>query len=94
MLSTDEQKQAVFLSVNGAKTCKLIQNLVVPEKPGNIRLEGMQSELVQSKTLLNELRTGFSDDFLNQGTARAAQGLDKVVEELKEKLDSISRPTP
>ena len=75
-------------------TYKLIQNLVVPEKPGNVRLEDMQSELVQSKTLLNELRTGFSDDFLNQRTARAAQGLDKVVEELKEKLDSVSHPTP
>ena len=36
LASTDEQKQAVFFSVIGAKSCKLIQNLVVPEKPGNL----------------------------------------------------------
>ena len=36
LVSTDEQKQAVFISVIGAKSCKLIQNLVVLEKPGNL----------------------------------------------------------
>ena len=39
LVSTDEQKQAVFLSVIGETTYKLIRNLVVPEKPGNIRLK-------------------------------------------------------
>ena len=36
LASTDEQKQAVFFSVIGAKSCKLMQNLVVQEKPGNL----------------------------------------------------------
>ena len=33
-ITTDEQKQAVFLSVIGATTYKLLRNLVSPEKPG------------------------------------------------------------
>ena len=49
------------------------------QQPSNVRLEDLQNDLVQLGTLVNELRTGFSDDFVNQGTARAAQGLDIVV---------------
>ena len=61
------------------------------QQPSNVRLEDIQNDLVQLGTLVNKIRTGFSDDFLSP---RTTQGLDKVVEELKEQLNSISRPTP
>ena len=61
------------------------------QQPSNVRLEDVQNDLIQLGTLVNKIRTGFSDDFLNP---RTTQGLDKVVEELKEQLNLISRPTP
>ena len=45
LVSTDEQKQAVFLSVIGETTYKLIRNLVVPEKQDNIRLKTSRKKL-------------------------------------------------
>ena len=57
----------------------------------NVRIDTLQSDLVQLETVINKIKEGFSDDFLNQGTA-TAQGLDKIVEELKEKLNTISHP--
>ena len=57
----------------------------------NVRIDTLQSDLIQLETVINKIKEGFSDDFLNQGTA-TAQGLDKIVEELKEKLDTISHP--
>lgn len=51
----------------------------------------MQSNLVQLGITVNKIRIGFSDDLLNQ---RTAQRLDKVVEETKEKFNSISHPIP
>ena len=57
----------------------------------NVRIDTLQSDLIQLETVINKIKEGFSDDFLNQGTA-TAQGLDKIVEELKQKLDTISHP--
>ena len=57
----------------------------------NVRIDTLQSDLIQLETVINKIKEGFSDDFLNQGTA-TAQGLDKIVEELKQKLDTISYP--
>ena len=65
------------------------------QQTSNIRLDMLQNDLIQLETIVNKIKEGFSDDFINQGTAQTAQGLDKIVEELiqkEKKLESISHP--
>lgn len=47
------------------------------QQTSNIRLDMLQNDLIQLETIVNKIKEGFSDDFINQGTSQTAQGLDR-----------------